>query len=159
MDYLFSCRILRIAYLFGLKSLTDLWFANIFSQSVAFLSIFLKLSFKEKFLHLIKSNLSIFSFGGVFKKSLPQLSSVTQSRLTLCNPMGCSTLGFPIVINFQSLLKLMSIELVMPSNHLILCHPLLLPSVFPSIRVFSNLCLRSYKYSHLFYYGNFRIRF
>ena len=38
----------------------------------------------------------------------------------------------------QSLLKLMSIELVMPSNHLILCHPLLLPSVFPSIRVFSS---------------------
>ena len=46
----------------------------------------------------------------------------------------------------QSLLKLMSIELVMPSNHLILCRPLLLlPSVFPSIRVFSNesaLCIR-----------------
>ena len=40
---------------------------------------------------------------------------------------------------FWSLLKLMSIELVMSSNHLILCHPLLLlPSVFPSIRVFSN---------------------
>ena len=38
----------------------------------------------------------------------------------------------------QSLLKLMSIESVMPSNHLVLCHPLLLPSVFPSIRVFSN---------------------
>ena len=39
----------------------------------------------------------------------------------------------------QSLLKLMSIELVIPSNHLILCHPLLLlPSIFPSIRVFSN---------------------
>ena len=43
------------------------------------------------------------------------------------------------ITNFQSLLKLMSIESVMPSNHLILCHPLLLlPSVFPSIRVFSN---------------------
>ena len=43
------------------------------------------------------------------------------------------------ITNSQSLLKLMSIELVMPSNHLILCHPLfLLPSVFPSIRVFSN---------------------
>ena len=46
----------------------------------------------------------------------------------------------------QSLLKLMSIELVMPSNHLIVCRPLLLlPSVFPSIRVFSNesaLCIR-----------------
>ena len=38
----------------------------------------------------------------------------------------------------RSLLKLMSIESVMPSNHLILCHPILLPSVFPSIRVFSN---------------------
>ena len=38
----------------------------------------------------------------------------------------------------QSLFKLMSIESVMPSNHLILCHPLLLPSIFPSIRVFSN---------------------
>ena len=50
----------------------------------------------------------------------------------------------------QSLLKLMSIELVMPPNHLILCHPLLLlPSIFPSIRVFSNelaLCIRCRKY-------------
>ena len=42
------------------------------------------------------------------------------------------------ITNFQSLLKLMSLELVMPSNHLILCHPLLLPSIFPSIRVFSK---------------------
>ena len=53
------------------------------------------------------------------------------------------------ITNFQSLLKLMSIELVMPSNHLILCHPLLLPSIFPSIRVFSNesvLCIRWPKY-------------
>ena len=49
----------------------------------------------------------------------------------------------------QSLLKLMSIELVMPSNHLILCHPLLLSSIFPSIRVFSNelvLCIKWPKY-------------
>ena len=53
--------------------------------------------------------------------------------------MDCSTPGFPVITNSQSLLKLMSIELVMPSNHLILCHPLLLlPSIFPSIRVFSN---------------------
>ena len=45
----------------------------------------------------------------------------------------------------QSLLKLMSIEAVMPSNHLVVCRPLLLPSIFPSIRVFSNesaLCIR-----------------
>ena len=54
------------------------------------------------------------------------------------------------ITNSRSLLKLMSIELVMPSNHLILCHPLhLLPSIFPSIRVFSNesvLCIRWPKY-------------
>ena len=46
--------------------------------------------------------------------------------------------GFLSITNSQSLLKHMSIELVMPSNHLILCRPLLLPSIFPSIRVFSN---------------------
>ena len=54
------------------------------------------------------------------------------------------------ITNSQSLLKLMSIELVIPSNHLILCHPLLLlPSTFSSIRVFSNesaLCIRWPKY-------------
>ena len=50
------------------------------------------------------------------------------------------------ITNSRSLFKLMSIKLVMLSNHLILCHPLLLPSIFPSIRVFSNesaLCTRS----------------
>ena len=53
--------------------------------------------------------------------------------------MDHSMPGFPVLHHLQSLLKLMSIELVMPSSHLILCHPLLLlPSVFPSIRVFSN---------------------
>ena len=54
-----------------------------------------------------------------------------------------------VITNSRSLLKLMSIELVMPSNHLILCHPLLLPSIFPSIRIFSNelvLCIRWPKY-------------
>ena len=53
------------------------------------------------------------------------------------------------IANSRSLLKLMSIESMMPSNHLILCHPLLLPSFFPSIRVFSNesvLCIRWPKY-------------
>ena len=51
--------------------------------------------------------------------------------------------------NSWSLLKCMSIESVMPSNHLTLCHPLLLPSVFPRIRIFSNesvLCIRKPKY-------------
>ena len=54
--------------------------------------------------------------------------------------MDCSTISFPVHHHHQTLLKLMSNESVMPSNHLILCHPLLLllPSIFPSIRVFSN---------------------
>ena len=50
-------------------------------------------------------------------------SLVAQSCLTLCNPMDCSTPDFPVHHNLQSLLKLMSIESVMPSNHLILCFP------------------------------------
>ena len=60
---------------------------------------------------------------------------VQLSHVRLCDPMDCSMPGLPV----QSLLKFMSIESVMPSNHLILCCPLLLlPSIFPSIRVFSN---------------------
>ena len=51
------------------------------------------------------------------------------------------------ITNFWSLLRLMSIELVMPSNHLILCHPLLLPpSIFPNIRVFSNESLLHFRW-------------
>ena len=65
-------------------------------------------------------------------------------------PMDCSTPGFPILHHLPELLKLMSIELVMPSNHLILCCTLLLlPSIFPSIRIFcseSALCIRWPKY-------------
>ena len=65
-----------------------------------------------------------------------QFSSVTQSCPTLCNSMDYSTAVLSIK-NSWNLLKLMSIESVMPCNHLILCHPLLpLPSLFPSIRVF-----------------------
>ena len=59
--------------------------------------------------------------------------------LSLCDPMDCSTPGLPAIVNSWRLLKLMCIELVMPSNHIIICHPLLLlPSIFPSIRVFSS---------------------
>jgi len=76
--------------------------------------------------------------------------SVTHLCLTLCDPMDCSTPGSLSITNSQSVLRLMAIESVMPSNHLILCHPLLLlPSIFPSIRVFSNelaLCIRWPKY-------------
>ena len=52
-----------------------------------------------------------------------QFGSVAQSCTNLCNPMDCSTPGFPVHHRLRSLLKLMSIKLVTPSNHLILCHP------------------------------------
>ena len=68
-----------------------------------------------------------------------QFSSVAQSCPTLCNPLNRSTPGLPVITNSRTLLKLTSIESVMPSSHLILCHPLLLlPPSSPSIRVFSN---------------------
>ena len=77
-------------------------------------------------------------------------SSVTQTCLTLCDPMDCSTPGFQSFSISCSLLKLTFIESVMPSNHLVLCHPLTrLPSVFPNIRVFSTestLCIKWPKY-------------
>ena len=68
--------------------------------------------------------------------------SITKVCPTLWGLMDCSTPGFPVLVEqtvSQGLLKFMSLESVMPSNHLILCHPLLLlPSVFPSIRVIST---------------------
>jgi len=80
----------------------------------------------------------------------PQFSSVAQLCLSLCDPMTAARQASLSITNSQSLLKLMSIESVMPSNHLILCCPLPLPpSIFPSIRVFSNrsvLCIRWPKY-------------
>ena len=66
-------------------------------------------------------------------------SSVAQSCPSLCDPMDCNTPGFHVITNSQGLPKRMSIDSVMPSKHLILCPPLLLPpSIFPSIRVFSS---------------------
>ena len=68
-----------------------------------------------------------------------QFSSVPQSCPTFVTPWTAGSQSSLSITNSWSLFKLMSIESVMPSNHLILCHPLLLlPSVFPSIRVFSN---------------------
>ena len=69
-----------------------------------------------------------------------QFSSVTQSCPTLCDLMNHSMPGFLSITNSQSLIKLVSMESVMPSNHLILRHPLpLLPSIISSIRVFSSV--------------------
>ena len=77
-------------------------------------------------------------------------SSVAQSCPTICDPMNCSMPGLPVHHQLPEFIQTHSIESVMPSNHLILCHPLLLPpSIFSSIRVFSNesaLCMRWPKY-------------
>ena len=80
-----------------------------------------------------------------------QFSSVTQSCPTVCNPMDCSTPGLPVQHQLLEFTQIHVIESVMPSNHLNLCYPHLLPPlIFPSIRVFSNesvLRIRWPKYS------------
>ena len=70
------------------------------------------------------------------KRKLP-FSSVAQSYPTLCDPMDCSTPGFPVLQHLLELAQTVSTESVMPSKHLILCCSfLLLPSIFLSIRIF-----------------------
>ena len=97
-----------------------------------------KITIKYVFLRLYQGIVSV------------QFHSVTKSCPTLCDPITAACQGSLSIINSQSLLKLMSIKSVMPSNHLILYRPLLLlPSIFPSLRVFSNesvLCIRQPKY-------------
>ena len=86
------------------------------------------------------------SFSSVFKFPLLILLSVQFSSVQslshvrlFATPWTAVCLAFLPITNSQSLLKIMSIESVMPSNHLILCHPLLFPpSICPSIRIFSN---------------------
>ena len=95
------------------------------------------LSFKPDFLQ------SYFTFIRRFfsssSLSVIQFSSVTQSCPTLCDPMNHACQSSLSFTNSRSSLKLMSIKLVMPSSHLILCRPLLLlPPIPPSIRILSN---------------------
>ena len=84
-----------------------------------------------------------------FEKRFSSVQSLSRVRL-FATPWIAAHQASLSITNSQSLLKLMSIESVMPSRHLILCHPLLLlPSIFPSIRVFPNesaLCMRWPKY-------------
>ena len=84
------------------------------------------------------------------KKNANQFSSFAQLCPTLCDTWTTAHQASLSITNSRSSLKLMPIESVMPSNHLILCHPLLLlPPIPPSIKVFSNestLCMRWPKY-------------
>ena len=89
--------------------------------------------------HLTGLSVTVFAKKNLLCRSVARLSP------TLGDPMGCSAPGFP-VFHYLPEFALMSIKAVMPSNHLILCCPLLLlPSIIPIIRVFSNesaLCIR-----------------
>ena len=90
------------------------------------------------------------SAGLAFPKMVSQFSSLAQCVQLFATPWTPAHQSSLFFTNPQSLLKLMSVKSVMPSNHLTLCHPLLfLPSIFPSIRVFSKesvLCIRWPKY-------------
>ena len=111
--------------------------------------LFYKLAKAKISLHIFggKTNYAVFCLFVCFFFQSVQLLSHVWLFVTPCTAAPQASLS---INNSRSLLKLMSIESVIPSNHLILCHPLLLwPSIFPSIRVFSNesvLCNRWPKY-------------
>ena len=114
-------------WLEGIMSLSGFW-EEVFSFPISMLPI--------RTLPLPSKSPKLYSYFFVLPPSII-CCSVTQSCPTLWNPMDCSMPGFPVFSITWSLLKLMSIESVMPSNYIILCCLLLLlPSVFPSIRVF-----------------------
>ena len=95
---------------------------------------------KAELLHILMDHLYFFfckCSGGLLIQGVQSVQSLSRVRLFV-TPWTAARQASLSITNSQSLLKLMSIESVMPSNHLILCHPLLLPSIFPSIRVFSN---------------------
>ena len=87
-------------------------------------------------------------YAGTGRERLSSVQSLSSVRL-FAIPWTVAHQASLSITNARSLLRLMSIESVMPSNHLILCYPLLPPSIFPSIRDFSNesvLCIRWPKY-------------
>ena len=116
----------------------------------------LPLLFQKTFTFLKKNSWLFYFIQTLYNCSL---CSVTRLCLTLCNPMDCSTPGFP-VLSFPiswSLLKHMSIESMMPSNHLILCHSSCLQS--PSIRVFSNELVLHIRWPKFWSFSNRLISF
>ena len=89
-------------------------------------------------LRVLTMNSSCSGMGLAYKTCFSYCCSVAKSCPTLRGPHGLQHTRRPYPLQSPSLLKIISIESVIPTNHLILCHPLLLPSIFPGIRVFSN---------------------
>ena len=125
------------------KKSEKVWTHTFTHLSVQFLVVY--------FIMVLPKNLgscihSPFSWTCSINASSVQFSSVTQSCLSFCDPMDCSTPGFPVHHQLPELAQTLVQKSVMPSNHLILCRPLLLlPSIFPRVRVFSKesvLCIR-----------------
>ena len=91
---------------------------------------------------------------GQHASSHTQFSSVAQSCLTLCDPMDFSTPGLPVHHQCPEFTQTHVIEWVIPSNHLILYRPLLLPSIFPRIWVFPNKSDRPIMWSEKLVFAN-----
>ena len=114
--------------------------------------------------HFIKHSQKNFTHLSLWSLSLSKWYSIIIAQLLshvwLCDPMDQAFLSF---ILSWSLLKFMSVDSVRPSNYLILCHPLLLPSIIPSIRVFSNELalhskwLKSWNFKDIKQYGFRRV--
>ena len=111
--------------------------AWLFTKSaLVIFSLVVSYKFQNSIFYFCKKKFIRILIGIALNLQIPSDSSVLSDSL---RPMDCSTPGFLFITNSQNLLRLMPIKLVMPSNHVIFCHPLfLLPSIFPNIRVFFN---------------------
>ena len=115
--------------------LRQVWILNLYLKSTVLVLVILTAGVT------IKTAFVLLYFILYFRRNfMCMLCSVAKSCLTLRSPVACSLQpGFPVLHYSWRLLRFMSIESVMLANHLILCHLLpLLPSIFPSIGIFSN---------------------
>ena len=125
------------------RTLKHMWIAHVKFSWLLLNDCFLFTCFRE-LLVTGDSDLATLSYKDslIFRCLSCSFSLVTQLGLTLCNPMNHSMPGLPVHPPTAGVHPNPCIESMMPSNHLILCYPLLfLPSIFPSIRVFSNSAL------------------
>ena len=151
-EYLTSCIMSGIYHMFDFRSITTSMSFFIHTKNAVWIWVksteYLQLwSIAQAFLLVIFVPLFLLSIWRLrFSVVIQSLSHVW----FFATPWTAARQASLSITNSQSLLKLMSIESVMPSNHLILCLPLLhMPSVFPSIRVFSNELAHSIRFSNL----------